>query len=159
MKLHDFGLQIRERRQAKQLTLSQLASIALVSRSTLAALESGKLAELGFSKVVRLCAAVELVVDIRPFRLDAPLMPHRHLTDVAGRELTKAAIDDVISRGDVSAWRGLVRAIRSDDTGRLARRVQDVAFALREHDPKARAFAAMLPKFRSAQPGKGIQRG
>ena len=28
--------------------------------------------------------------------------------DAAGRELTKAAIDDIITRGDVKAWRALV---------------------------------------------------
>lgn len=147
MDLDTLGRLIRERRRAKQLTLPALASAARVARSTLAALEAGKLAELGFAKVVRLCAAVDLVVDVRPPLLDAPLVPHRHLTELAGRELTKAAIDDVISRGDVRAWRGLVRAIRADRSGRLARRVRDVVRAQREADPKARAFALMLPSF------------
>ncbi len=159
MDLDTLGRLVRERRRAKQLTLPALASTARVARSTLAALEAGKLAELGFSKVVRLCAAVDLVVDVRPPVLDAPLIPHRHLTDLAGRELTKAAIDDVISRGDVRAWRGLVRAIQADRSGRLARRVQDVVRAQRETDPKARAFGLMLPKFTPRAPGETSRGG
>jgi transcriptional regulator with XRE-family HTH domain len=159
MDLRNLGRLIRERRRAMKLTLPVLATRARVARSTLAALESGKLAELGFNKVARLCAAVDLMVDVQPLPLDSPLMPHRHLTDRAGRELTKAAIDDVISRGDVSAWRGLVRAIQADASGQVARRVHDVVRALREHDPKARAFALMLPKFKARPPGKKRRRG
>ncbi|MGE0482439.1 MAG: helix-turn-helix domain-containing protein, partial [Phycisphaerae bacterium] len=98
MNLYTIGRQIGERRRKKRLTLPQLATAAGVSRSTLAALESGKLKELGFNRVVRLCAAVDLVVDVRAPRLKSPLMSHRHLTDLAGRELTGAAIDDVVTR-------------------------------------------------------------
>lgn len=123
MNLHTIGRLIGERRRAQKRTLAQLATAAGVSRSTLAALESGKLRELGFNRVVRLCAAVDRVIDIRRPRLKSALMQHRHLTELAGRELTKAAIDDVITRGNVAAWRGLARAIREDRSGQLARRV------------------------------------
>ncbi len=143
----------------KRLTLPQLAASAGVSRSTLAALESGKLKELGFNRVVRLCAAVDLVVDVRPPRLKSPLMNHRHLTDLAGRELTAAAIDDVVTRGDVTAWRGLVQAIRADRSGRLARRVQDVLRASAAHDPRARAFVLMLPRLKANVRAKAARRG
>jgi transcriptional regulator with XRE-family HTH domain len=146
MDLRTLGRLVAERRRTLNLTQAELAASAGIARSTLAALESGKLAELGFNKVARVCAAVDLTMDVRPPILDSPLMNHRHLTDIAGRELTKAAIDDIISRGDVTAWRGLVRAIESDDTGRLMRRVQDVVRALSKDDPRARAFALMLPK-------------
>ena len=148
MDLRSVGTLIASRRRAKGLTLQQLAAKAGVGRSTLAALEGGKLAELGFGKVARICAAVDLVLEARPPELDAPLMPHRHLTEFAGRELTKAAIDDVISRGDIRAWRGLAQAIRADASGRVARRVREVAMAIAKHDPRARAFAALLPKLR-----------
>ena len=146
MNLQSIGRLIAERRHAKGLTLSQLAARAAVGRSTLAALESGKLPELGLSRVARLCEAVDLVLDARPLQLEAPILPHRHLTEAAGRELTKAAIDDIITRGDVAAWRALVSAMRADETGRIARRVREVARALSHQDAKARAFAALLPK-------------
>jgi transcriptional regulator with XRE-family HTH domain len=149
MNLGAVGRLIGAQRRAQGLTLPQLAAKAGVARSTLAALESGKLAELGFNRVVRLCAALEMVVDVRQPRLRKPLMEHRHLTTLAGRELTRAAIDDIISRGDVEAWRGLVKAVRSDRTGVLTRRVGDVARAA-SADPRARAFAAMLPRLRQS---------
>jgi transcriptional regulator with XRE-family HTH domain len=146
MDLRSIGQLIAQRRRAKGLTLHGLAAQAGVGRSTLAALETGKLVELGLNKVARICAAVDLVLDVRPPELDAPLMAHRHLTESAGRELTKAAIDDVITRGDIQAWRGLVRAIQADKTGRVARRVREVAAALSGHEPKAQAFATLLPR-------------
>jgi len=145
MNLLSIGHTIAERRRAKGLTLAQLATSAAIGRSTLVALEAGKLPELGFVKVARLCAAVDLVIDVRAPELDVPLMPHRHLTQMAGRDLTKAAVADVIVRGDISAWRGLVRAIRADKRGRLVPRVQEVVAALDRDDPKVRAFATLLP--------------
>jgi transcriptional regulator with XRE-family HTH domain len=153
MNLSSVGSLIAQQRRAKGLTLTALASSAGVGRSTLAALESGKLPELGFVKVARLCDAVGLVLEARPFELDTPLMPHRHLTEVAGRDLTKAAIEDVIVRGDIAAWRGLVRAIRARQQGGLASRVQQVVAALDRDDPKVRAFATLLPDvLRRARP-------
>jgi transcriptional regulator with XRE-family HTH domain len=145
MNLNSVGHLIAERRRAQGRTLSQLAAAAAIGRSTLAALEGGKLPELGFTKVARVCAAVGLMLEVREPELSAPLMAHRHLTEAAGRDLTKSAVEDVIIRGDISAWRGLVRAIRAQKVGRLARRVQEVVKALDKSDPKARAFAALLP--------------
>lgn len=145
MRLHEIGRLIAERRRERGLTLQALATAAGVGRSTLAALERGKLSELGFAKVERLCEVVGLKIEVRPPILEAPLMAHRHLTEAAGRELTKAAIEDVITRGEFSAWRGLVRAMRADETGRIARRVREVSAALARHDARARTFAALLP--------------
>ncbi len=130
-----------------------------VGRSTLAALERGKLQELGFNKVERICEALGLVVEARAPELSAPLMPHRHLTEAAGRDLTKAALEDVIIRGDISAWRGLVRAIRSSKGGRLVRRVQDVVKALDRDDSKVRAFAALLPEILRDSHSRESERG
>lgn len=159
MNLHSIGRLIAERRRAKRLTLHELAAAARVGRSTLAALEAGKAAELGFAKVARLCAAVDLTLEARPLALKSPLMAHRHLTEAAGRELTKAAIEDVITRGDVSAWRGLVRALQKDRTGRLARRARDIASVLGKHDEKARAFSTLLPKLLNQRKPAGGVRG
>lgn len=154
MNLRTVGQLIARRRRELGLTLSQLAAAAGIGRSTLAALESGKLRELGFGRVARLCTAVDLVVDVRPPMLAAPLMPHRHLTDIAGRELGKTAIEDVITRGDFEAWRGLVRAMRDDPSGHVGDRVRQVSRALSEHDPRARAFATLAPRLlRQDEPG------
>jgi transcriptional regulator with XRE-family HTH domain len=146
MSLRSIGRLIAERRRAKGLTLSQLAAKARVGRSTLAALESGKLPELGLERVSRLCAALDLVLEARPLHLDAPILQHRHLTDAAGRDLTKAAIDDIITRGNVKSWRALVSAMQLDKTGGVQRRVAGMARALAKLDPKARAFANLLPE-------------
>jgi transcriptional regulator with XRE-family HTH domain len=146
MNLQTIGHLIAEQRRAKRLTLTQLAAQAAVGRSTLAALEAGKLHELGLERVARLCAAVDLVLEVRPLELKEPLMTHRHLSEVAGRELTKAAIDDIITRGTIGTWRKLVQAMNADKTGRIARRVTDVAQNQGKRDPKARAFAALLRK-------------
>jgi transcriptional regulator with XRE-family HTH domain len=143
MDLRSVGRLVRERRRAAGLTLSELASRARVGRSTLAALEAGKLDELGYCRVARICAEVDLELEARP--IGPGVMPHRHLTDVAGRRLTKAAIDDVITNGNVEAWRALVHEARADGTSRLARRVREVATAAARSDPKARAFALLLP--------------
>jgi hypothetical protein len=57
-------------------------------------------------------------------------MAHRHLSEAAGRELTKAAIDDIITRGNIGTWRKLVQGMNDDETGRIARRVNDLALTL-----------------------------
>jgi transcriptional regulator with XRE-family HTH domain len=146
MNLQTIGRLIAEQRLAKGYTLSELASTAQVGRSTLAALEAGKLPELGLGRVARICSAVDLVLEARPMLLHEPLMAHRHLTDAAGRELTKAAIEEILTRGNIATWRGLVQAIAKDESGRIARRVNDITAALGKQDPKIRAFAALLPK-------------
>lgn len=145
MNLQMVGQRIAEQRRSQGFTLHQLAAKAGVGRSTLAALETGKLAELGYAKVARICEALGLVLEARPPLLAAPLMAHRHLTETAGRELTKAAIEDVLVRGGIAAWRGLVKAIRADQTGRLARRVRAVAAEVGKSDPKVQAFATLMP--------------
>jgi transcriptional regulator with XRE-family HTH domain len=145
MNLASVGKLLAAHRRARNLTVGEVAKAAGVGRSTLAALEAGKLPELGFAKVERLCAALDLILEARPPHLAKALMDHRHLTDSAGRELTKAAIEDVITRGDVTAWRGLVRAARADKTGQILRRVRDVANAAGKQDEKARAFGVLLP--------------
>ena len=141
--------------KTKGLTLTELAAQAAVGRSTLAALEAGKLPELGLERVARVCAAVDLVLEARQLELKEPLMAHRHLSETAGRELTKAAIDDIITRGTIGTWRKLIEAMNADKTGRIGRRVSEMAKALGERDPKARAFAALLRKLRRNRDDSG----
>ena len=159
MNLASIGRMVAERRRAKRLTLAEFARSAGVGRSTLAALEAGKLSELGFVKVERICAAADLAVDVRTLALDEPLMTHRHLTEAAGRDLTKAAIADVVERGDISAWRGLVAAIRASRDGLLAQRVADVVRALDAQDAKVRAFGTLLPEILRAARPRAASRG
>ena len=158
MNLQAIGRLISERRRAKGYTLAELSAKAEVGRSTLAALEAGTLPELGLGRVARLCAAVDLVIDVRALRLDKPLMRHRHLSEAAGRDLTKAAIEDILTRGNIGAWRGLVQAVSADETGRIGRRVRDVTAALGKNDSKVRAFAVLLPKAMRQMAGAKLSR-
>lgn len=144
MNLHGVGRLVAERRRARGVTLQALATEAQVGRSTLAALEAGKLRELGYAKVARICAAVGIVLEARSLALDKPLVRHRHLTEPAARDLTKAAIEDIVVRGDISSWRGLVQAIRRDASGRLARRAREVLSGADKSDSRVRAFSALL---------------
>jgi transcriptional regulator with XRE-family HTH domain len=144
MNLHGIGKIVAERRRSRGLTLRALAAKARVGRSTLAALEAGKLAELGYGRVARICDAVDLVLEARPLMLEKPLTHHRHLAEPAGRELTKAAIEDIVLRGDLDSWRGLVRALQKDTSGRLARRARDVLAGSDMSDVRTRAFSTLL---------------
>ena len=60
MKIASLGRLIAERRRAQGLSLRDLAAATSVARSTLAALEAGKLDEIGIAKVNRICAAAEV---------------------------------------------------------------------------------------------------
>ena len=59
------GEQIAARRKQLKLSQAALARKAGVSRATLDALENGRTGELGFSKVVRLLAAVGLELTVQ----------------------------------------------------------------------------------------------
>jgi transcriptional regulator with XRE-family HTH domain len=143
MDLASLGRLISERRCAQGFTLARLAEAARVGRSTLAALESGRLPELGFNKVARICAAAGIRLETRP-----PLLPHPshyRLADANGRELTKEVIRGLILRGGAAAWRDLLRALKKDDRGLLAARVRQVVGTLEQDDPSVVAFTARLP--------------
>jgi transcriptional regulator with XRE-family HTH domain len=140
--LFSLGRLINERRSAQGLTLAELAEAAQVGRSTLAALESGKLHELGFNKVARICAAAGILLETRP-----PLryLPPRSLTDATGRDLTKVDLADMILSGDGGAWQELLRSLKKDDRGVLAFRLRQVVGGLEPKDPNVIAFTALLP--------------
>jgi transcriptional regulator with XRE-family HTH domain len=134
MDLFSLGRLINERRAAQGLTLAELAEAAQVGRSTLAALESGKLHELGFNKVARICAAAGILLETRP--------PLRHLPP---RSLTKVDLADMILSGDGGAWQELLRALKRDERGVLAFRLRQVVAGLEPKDPNVMAFTALLP--------------
>ncbi|HEY1562062.1 MAG TPA: helix-turn-helix transcriptional regulator [Caulobacteraceae bacterium] len=58
--LPTLGKRIAERRSSLKLTQAALASAAHVGRATLDALENGRAGELGFAKVARILAALDL---------------------------------------------------------------------------------------------------
>ena len=58
--LPTLGQTIAQRRSALKLTQSALAGAAQVSRATLDALENGRTGELGYAKIARILAALDL---------------------------------------------------------------------------------------------------
>ncbi|MGB3705894.1 helix-turn-helix domain-containing protein [Castellaniella sp.] len=60
MHIKELGSLVRERRRAVRLTQAQLASQTGISRATIAGLEAGSLAEIGFVKLQRICESVGL---------------------------------------------------------------------------------------------------
>jgi transcriptional regulator with XRE-family HTH domain len=146
MNLLTIGRLIAEQRQAKGYTLSELASKAQVGRSTLAALEAGKLSELGLGRVARLCSAVDLVTGgpstVASGTVDAASAPHRYRRPRTHQGRHRRDFD----QRQHYRMRSLVRAIAKDKTGGIARRVNELTAALGNRDPKVRAFAALLPR-------------
>lgn len=69
--LPSLGAEIARRRAARRLTQADLAARAGIGRSTLDALENGRLGELGFTKVAKTLAALGFdlrIVDARSAR-------------------------------------------------------------------------------------------
>ena len=64
--LGSIGRRTMERRKSLKLSQTELASKAGVSRATLDALENGRAGELGFTKVVRILAALGLELSVQP---------------------------------------------------------------------------------------------
>ncbi len=68
------GAQIAESRRQAGLTQAQLAAQAKIGRSTLDALENGRLGELGYAKVANLLAALGKELQIRNAPYQRPTM-------------------------------------------------------------------------------------
>jgi transcriptional regulator with XRE-family HTH domain len=74
MDIFDIGETIRLHRKSLGLRQAALASKAGIARSTLVALENGKLPELGFGKICALLAALGLDLSIAPARAKRPTL-------------------------------------------------------------------------------------
>ena len=72
--LISIGKEIAERRKELKLIQSVLARRAGISRATLDALENGRAAELGFSKITRLLAALGLELTLQMVRSERPTL-------------------------------------------------------------------------------------
>ncbi|MBR9870845.1 MAG: helix-turn-helix transcriptional regulator [Gammaproteobacteria bacterium] len=66
MTLLDLGPYIREERKRAGLSMQALAEMAGVDRTTLSKLENQRLPEMGYAKLERLLAALNLEFSIRP---------------------------------------------------------------------------------------------
>ncbi|MEP3590478.1 MAG: helix-turn-helix transcriptional regulator [Marinobacter sp.] len=66
MTLLDLGPYIREERKRAGLSMQALAEMAGVDRTTLSKLENQRLPEMGYAKLERLLAALNLEFSVRP---------------------------------------------------------------------------------------------
>ena len=72
--LYEVGQRVRLLRRAANLTQPELAKRSGVSRATIAALESGKLGELGFVKLTKILAVVGLDLRLTTANLNRPTL-------------------------------------------------------------------------------------
>ena len=74
MDLEAVGEAIRAQRRALGLSQADVATKAAVSRSTLAALERGRMRELGFNKVGAILTAIGLEMKVGPYNAGRPTL-------------------------------------------------------------------------------------
>jgi transcriptional regulator with XRE-family HTH domain len=74
VKLEEIGKQIAAARKLRELGQRQLAEKAGVSRATVDALENGRAAEIGFTKLTRILAAVGLELRLGPVASERPTL-------------------------------------------------------------------------------------
>ena len=72
--LFEVGQRVRLQRRAANLTQPELAKRSAVSRATIAALENGKLGELGFVKLTKILAVVGLDLRLTTANLNRPTL-------------------------------------------------------------------------------------
>jgi transcriptional regulator with XRE-family HTH domain len=72
--LAELGQQIASARKRKRLTQSELAATAMVSRPTIHLLESGRAGEIGYSKLIRILAAVDLELQLQSIASGRPTL-------------------------------------------------------------------------------------
>lgn len=63
--LHSLGVKIAARRKKLRLSQAELARKASIGRSTLDALENGRMGELGFSKITRILSALDMELKLQ----------------------------------------------------------------------------------------------
>jgi transcriptional regulator with XRE-family HTH domain len=74
MDLHSLGREIRRQRDAAGLTQEQLAAMALVSRPTIARLETGRASDLGYRSIVRILNALGLDLRVSTLNRGRPTL-------------------------------------------------------------------------------------
>ncbi len=74
LSLIEIGRQIASARKNRQLTQTKLANHAGVSRPTIDLLENGRASEIGYSKLVRILAAVGLELRLQKMAPERPTL-------------------------------------------------------------------------------------
>ena len=74
LNLISLGVRVAERRKTLKLSQAELSRRAGISRATLDALENGRARELGFSKIVKLLAALGLELTLQMARSHRPTL-------------------------------------------------------------------------------------
>jgi len=74
MNIQELGLALKEARLAKNISQSELSQSTLLSRSTISALESGRIVEIGIGKVMQLCSVLGLRLSLEHEQLRPTLM-------------------------------------------------------------------------------------
>jgi len=74
LSLDDIGRQIASARKNRQLTQTELANRAGVSRPTIDLLENGRATEIGYSKLVRILAAIGLELRLQAITPERPTL-------------------------------------------------------------------------------------
>jgi transcriptional regulator with XRE-family HTH domain len=74
MELSEIGNQVAQVRKLSKLSQQQLANKAGMSRATVAALENGRAAEIGYSKLARILAAIGLELRVGPVAQTRPTL-------------------------------------------------------------------------------------
>lgn len=74
LSIDDCGKQIVQARKAKQLTQVQLAQLAGLSRTTIAALENARTSDIGLSRLIRIVGVLGLELVIRPATQQRPTL-------------------------------------------------------------------------------------
>ncbi|MDX2264325.1 MAG: helix-turn-helix domain-containing protein [Hyphomicrobiales bacterium] len=74
MTLDDIATAVREARKELRLTQEQLAALAQVSRPTIARLETGRLAQIGYKPLLRILNATGLDLRLTPLNRGRPTL-------------------------------------------------------------------------------------
>lgn len=74
MTLEEIGQKVRQARQAARLSQPELATLADVSRALVAKLETGRLGEMGFTKLLRVLNAVNLDLRLSDLNVRRPTL-------------------------------------------------------------------------------------
>lgn len=81
LSLSEIGLKVAAARRARNLSQTELAKIAGVSRATIDALENARVGELGFAKLTRILAVVGLDFALREDNQQRPTLDELRAED------------------------------------------------------------------------------
>ena len=102
MQLNEIGRAVGQRRAELQLSQAQLAKLTGLSRLTINELESGKIKDLGISKIIVLLNVLGVNLDLTPQHNRAGLLKATVGTNVSTRSvLTTQALETALASGSI----------------------------------------------------------